>query len=227
VTLPPWSGPQVRGVPGPEYKVGPLCCNPGCHHYAEHAHHIFRRTDPRLGGAFDWVEIKGAVYQNKTAICPRCHDDVTGRIGGHRAAIKLLGDDYDWVWWWCAVKHTEDEVELSQPLAPIEPQPMTPEAFANSRVLPSESEACPTCGHVKRARPSLAGRGRARKSWTIKVPDDAEDGAEILDTLVDDMGVILGIEPTQVGRYYIVLPCVYYAHQEKPRFVESLKGVGG
>jgi len=59
------------------------------------------------------------------------------------------------------------------------------------------------------------------------VPDDAENGAEILDTLVDDMGVILGVEPNQTGRYYIVLPCVYYAHQEKARFVESLKGFGG
>jgi len=229
VTLPPWHGPQVRGVPGPDYKVGPYCCNPGCHRIAEHAHHIFRRTDPRLGGAFNWVEIKGAAYQNLTGVCARCHDDLTGRVGGHKTAIKIMGDDYEWTWFWCVVQHTGDDLDttITQPLAPIEPQPLTPEALALSRVPdPSELEPCPTCGHVKRARP-LSGRGRARKSWTIKVPDDAEDGAEILDTLVDDMGMILGIEPTQVGRYYIVLPCVYYAHQEKPRFVASLKGVGG
>lgn len=223
MTLSPWDGPQVRGVPGPDYKVGPHCCNPGCRRYAEHAHHIFRRTDQRLGAPFDWVEIKGVTYQNKTGVCARCHDDLTGGVGGHKAAIRILGPDYDWVWTWCAVVHGD----IVTPLSAIEPQPLTPEQLAETRVPdPWEPETCPTCGHVKRARPSPVG-GRARKSWTIKVPDDAENGAEILDTLVDDMGLVLGIEPNQTGRYYIVLPCVYYAHQEKPRFVASLKGVGG
>src|SRR5262245_29921817 len=198
MTLPPWHGPQLRRVPGPEYKVGPMCSNPGCHRYAEHAHHIFARSDKRLKAPYAWIEIKGAVYQNLTGVCARCHDDLTGRVGGHRTAIKLVGTDYDWVWMWCVVQHGRDdplETLTSVPLAPIDPQPMTPEEFATTRVppAPESEEACPTCGHVKRARPSTAGRGRARKSWTIKVPDDAEDGAEVLDTLVDDMGVLLGI----------------------------------
>lgn len=219
---------------GPEYKVGPKCCNPGCNRWAEHPHHIFARSDKRLGGPFDWVEIKGAAYQNKVGICPPCHNAISGEIGGYKAAIKILGGDYDWTWWWCEIDHDRidgvpGEAMISKPIAPIEPQPMTPEAFATSRVPPSsESETCPTCGHVKqRVRPTVVGSGRARKSWTIKVPDDAENGAEILDTLVDDLAVLLGIEANQTGRYYIVLPCVYYAHQEKARFIESLKGVGG
>ena len=226
MTIPPWNGPQVRGVDGPAYAVGPHCCNPGCRRFAAHAHHIFPRGDKRLKKAYDWVEVKGAVYQNKTGICARCHDDI------HRqtVSIKLIGPDYDWTWMWCVVHSTPGGIELttSVPLAPIEPQPLTPEAFALSRASgdPAE-EPCPTCGHVKRAR-SVVAAGRARKSWTIKVPaDHEENGAEILDTLVDDMALVLGVEPNQTGRYYVIVPVLYYAHQEKQRFVESLKGVGG
>lgn len=221
MTLTPWDGFELRGVDGPLYRVGPLCCNPGCRRYAEHAHHLFARSDKRLKKPCDWVEIKGAAYQNLVPVCPRCHDDLTGGPGGHKAAIRLVGPDYDWTWMWCAV--TDAGVS---PLAPIEPQPLTPEQLALSRAsgTPVE-ERCPTCGHLKRARPPAS--GRARKSWTIKAPDDEENGVEVLDALTDDMGIVLGIEPTQVGRYYIVVPVLYYAHQEKSRFVESLKGVGG
>jgi len=213
-------------VPGPEYKVGPRCCNPGCPRWADHPHHIFPRGDKRLKGAYDWVEVKGAVYQNKIGICARCHDDI------HRqtVSIKMVGPDYDWTWMWCVVQSTPGEIELttSVPLAPIEPQPLTPEQFAiETRVPAEEPETCPTCGHVKRAR-SATGPGRARKSWTVKVPaDELENGAEVLDTLVDDMALLLGVEPNQTGRYYVIVPVLYYAHQEKQRFVESLKGVGG
>jgi len=226
MTLPPWHGPQVRGVEGPLYKVGPHCSNPGCNRYANHAHHIFARSDKRLKKAWDWVEIKGAAYQNMTGVCARCHDDLTRQT----TSIKMIGPDYDWTWMWCVVHSTPNEIELttSVPLAPIVPQPLTPEQFALSRASGDPvAEKCPTCGHVKRARPGAAA-GRARKSWTIKVPaDEQENGAEVLDTLVDDMGLVLGIEPNQTGRYYIVVPVLYYAHQEKQRFVESLKGVGG
>ena len=222
MTLNPYESPEVRGVLGPEYKVGPLCCNPSCKKFAEHAHHIFRRTDQRLGQPFEWVEIKGAVYQNLTGICPDCHHAVTSPVGGHKAAIKIVGPDFDWTWMWCIVKDKDTPV----PVAPIRPQPLTPEGLALGRAMEtSESDACPTCGHVKRARSSNGGRARA--SWTVKVPADAENGADILDVLVDDMALILGVEPNQTGRYYVLVPTLYYAHQEKSRFLESIKGVGG
>ena len=214
MTLSPLDSPMVRGVGGPEYKVGPYCANPECRRIAEHAHHIFRRS--QLGGAFAWVEIKGVVYQNLCGLCANCHDDVTGRVGGHRAAIRLLGPDYDWVWTWYGGPAVER-------IGPITPQPLSLEAWRSTESSPGP-ETCPTCGHVKRAR--SASPGRARKSWTILVPADAENGADILDTLVDDMALILGVEPNQTGRYFVVMPCLYYAHQEKSRFVESLKGVG-
>jgi hypothetical protein len=225
VTLSPWDGPRVRGVDGPAYKVSTRCSNPGCNRFAEHVHHIFRRSDQRLGKACDWVEIKGAVYQNKTGVCPRCHDDLTGSIGGHKAAIRIEGDDYDWTWMWCVAQQTLTGYSF-RALAPIEPQPLTPEAFAVAErdSLP-EPEVCPTCGHVKRAR--LTPAGRARKTWTVLVPDDDEDGAAVLDTLVDDLALILGVEPNRTGRYFVIVPALYHAHQDKRAFADSLRGVGG
>src|SRR4029077_11390368 len=103
VTLSPWTGPQVRGVDGPEYKVGPRCCNPACVRFAEHAHHVFARSDKRLKKPYAWVEIKGQRYQNLVGVCPDCHDDLTGGVGGHKAAIMIVGPDYDWTWMWTRV----------------------------------------------------------------------------------------------------------------------------
>ena len=206
-----------------------MCANPTCKRWADHAHHIFRRTDQRLGQAYNWVEIKGEMRQNKCALCADCHDAVTGPIGGHKAAIRILGPDYDWVWTWCEVRRDSQGEEILASIGPLRYQPMTPEQLAAKRDsdLVPELESCPTCGHVKRARSGSSGAGRARATWTVKVPADAEDGAEILDVLVDDMALILGVEPNMTGRYYVILPCLYYAHQEKARFVDSLKGIGG
>jgi hypothetical protein len=220
---------HVRGVDGPEYKVGPVCSNPTCNSWSGHAHHIFSRQ--QLGGPYAWVDVRGYVVQNLTGLCPDCHDDVSSPVGGHKAAIRMLGPEYDWVFTWCRVigEHADGKVAY-EPVGPIGPQPLTPEALALSRASgPSpESDACPTCGHVKRARSTPAGHGRARKSWTILVPDDArETGADVLDALVDDIALLLGIEPNQTGRYFVIVPSLYFVHQERERFIENLKGVGG
>jgi hypothetical protein len=216
--------PQVRSLSGPEYTVGPRCSH--CGKFAEHAHHIFRRS--RQGGPEDWVEIEGKIVGNKTALCWDCHNLVTGGPGGHRAAIR-----YDQgLFVWCEVLTDEHSVVAGYaPERPLAPQPPTPESLATSSRdsgNSGSSDACPFCGQAKRRRPaSSGGFGRRRKTYTIKVPDDAEDGAEVLDTLVDDLGLVLGVEPDGSGRYYVIVPALYYAHQEKARFIESLAGRGG
>jgi hypothetical protein len=222
VTLPAVD-PQVRSLAGPEYRVGPRCSH--CGKLAEHAHHIFRRT--RQGGPEDWIEIDGKIVGNKTALCWDCHNMVTGEIGGYKAAIR-----YDQgLFVWCEVISEGSRVVGYVPERPLAPQPPTPESLADdpSRASGTSpvSDTCPFCGQAKRRRPRVPSFGRRRKSWTIKVPDDAEDGATVLDTLVDDLGLVLGVEPNATGRYYIVLPAVYYAHQEKARFIESVAGRGG
>jgi hypothetical protein len=222
VTLPAVD-PQVRSLAGPEYKVGPRCSH--CGKFAEHAHHIFRRT--RQGGPEDWIEIDGKIVANKTALCWDCHNLVTGEVGGYKAAIRW--DDGLYVW--CKVIPGPSGKPIGYlPERPLAPQPPTPESLSTTTRESGDSgpDACPFCGQAKRRRPaSVRGFGRLRKSWRILVPDDAEDGADVLDTLVDDLGLVLGIEPDGTGRYYVVVPALYYAHQDKVRFVESLQGVGG
>jgi len=229
VTLPP-QGPQVRSLPdGPKYTVGPRCSH--CGLFADHAHHIFRRSR-QAGGSrtpADWVEIDGRVIANKTPLCWVCHNAVTGEIGGHKSAIR-----YDQgLFIWCRVLTDEHSVVTGyEPERPLAPQPPTPESLATTPRDSGDSgvseNACPFCGQTKRRRPTVTRSfGRRRKSWRILVPDDAEDGAEVLDTLVDDLGLVLGIEPDGTGRYYVIVPALYYAHQDKARFAESFEGVGG
>jgi hypothetical protein len=58
------------------------------------------------------------------------------------------------------------------------------------------------------------------------VPDDAENGADILDTLIDDAALLMGIDATATGRYYVLVPALYYMHQNWSEFALSLKGEG-
>jgi hypothetical protein len=221
VTLPAVDTWDVRGVAGPEYKVGPKCSNPRCAKNAEHAHHIIRRS--QLAGDYRWVEIVGEAYANLAGLCPDCHDEVTGIVGGHTAAIRLVQNR----WWWCLIAmRPHDQVEYF-PIAELDPHPPTQdqatERFPEHPV--SGSETCPTCGQARRrARPSSRGAARRRKSWTIKVPDDSEDGSMILDTLVDDLALVLGYEGDN-GRYYVIVPALVFAQMNRAQFAREIEGM--
>jgi hypothetical protein len=225
MTLPAVDSWNVHGLKGEALKVGPRCSQPACGRFAEHAHHIVRRS--QLGGAFDWVEIDGVVYANKTGLCVEHHDDVTGRTGGHRAAIRLVEDG----WSWCGVETRPDGAIVYLPFAPLDPQPPTPDSLARAS-NGTGSDNCPFCGQQTRRRaeaaPPKPPRGRRRrKSWCIEVPDDHEDGADVLDALVDDLALLLGITPNRTGRYFVVVPTLVYAQQDRKAFLDSLAGVGG
>lgn len=206
MTLSPTESRQVRGVSGPAYKVGPRCSNPGCERWADDGHHIWRRS--LLGGPFDWVEFEGKVLANRTGVCRRCHDDLTC----DRARIVYQGEEFFWA--------------VDETAALLDPQPPTPQTLSSDHS--PASEPCPFCGQPPRRRVSPTTlRARRRKTWRVLVPDDAEDGAEILDTLIADIGLTLGVDPAVSGRYHILLPVLYHACQSKAALVNSLKGIGG
>jgi len=212
---------ELRAVKGPEYKVSGWCSNPGCNRTSDSAHHIVRRSQVKTT---DWVEIHGRVYANKTGLCWRCHDEInTGR-----KAIRLIEGEFIW----CEVISLGNGKVDFQKVWPLAPQPPTPESLAEraSGHDTEESETCPTCGQAKRRRRAPGGPGpaRRRKTWTVKVPADAEeDGAEVLDTLVDDLAPLLNVEPDQGGRYYVLVPALYYAQQDRKRFLDAIVGRGG
>ena len=220
MTLPAVDTWDVRGVKGPAYKVGPNCSNPHCRRLAEHAHHIIRRS--AIGGDYAWVEIQGELYANLTGLCPECHDEITGLGGGHKAAIRLT----DGLFVWCLLSSIDGVIEYL-PVAPIVPQPPTPEALQEDSN--TDLDSCPTCGQVKRRRKEAGTPRRRRKTWLVKVPDEHdENGAEVLDSLVDNLvPLVPNSDSSSSGRYYVLVPVLAYALMDSERFVTTMKGVGG
>jgi hypothetical protein len=217
---------RLQGLDGPKYKVGPHCCNPSCASWAADPHHMVSRK--ALGGPFNWVEIDGTIYQNLVGVCRSCHDDLTGRVGGHSAAIRLL----DGVFWWCLLSSNAGLELRYHPTFPIEPQPSTPETLVERAPdNPLESETCPKCGQRRRRTPSNAGmrRGVRRRTWTVKVPDEeVERGADVLDALLEGIAPLVpNGDATTTGRYYVLAAALAYANQDLSRFAEAFSGVGG
>ena len=226
----PIDGDQTRGVAGPPYKVGPRCANPSCNRIADHAHHIWPRSYLRHQPQ-NWVELPdGRVIGNLCALCHRCHLDVTGDLGGYKAAIRMGIEDLRL--WWCTTSGTNGALNY-WPIGPIEPQPPAQDTPVASPA-DAESGDCPTCGQprARRRSPTSTGEGRrARKTWPVKVPADVEeDGAQVLDSLTEDLAPLLGLKPDDRGgyasaRYYVLVPALYYAQQQRDDFVKSILGV--
>jgi hypothetical protein len=227
VTLAALDSWLVKGVklgPKYDYKVGPRCSNPECRRFAEHAHHIVRRS--ALAGDYAWVEIDGKVVANKTGLCVPCHNDITGEVGGHKAAIRWI----DGLFVWCLVStggHGLGEISY-HPVGPIEPQPPTPDLLAEQPGNPVESDHCPMCGQIKRRRRADATR-RRRKTWIVKVPDESvEDGADVLDTLVENLALIIpNADAGMAGRYYVLVHSLAYSTMHSANFAQTLTGEGG
>ena len=230
MTLPPLPSTAVVGVVGKPYKVGGKCAVPGCESQVDHGHHIFRRS--ALAGAFFWVRLPdGQVVGNLTGLCWRHHEGITGKRWGHSHWIQWRNGEYLWGTVRLGVEVPNWDTDFI-PVGPLDPQPPAPDLLdAPQPTERSEPDRCPECGQQKRRSGSPAistpGAPRRRKSWIVKVPDDHEDGADVLDVLVDDLAPLLGIDPTARGRYHVLVPVLVYAHQDERGFIESIKGVGG
>lgn len=202
MTLRPHPNHDVQGLEGeewPQRAVGPLCCVPGCSRFADHPHHLWRRS--ALGGPFPWVRLwDGRTVSNVVGICWRHHDRITEDLD--RISLE---EDGTFVY--------RDERNLV--LGPIKPQP--PQLGADGTVGPQESlsqdDRCPTCNTRLRSPRDDTGPPeprRNRSSWTISVPkDEREDGAETLDVLLesarmvmDDRGLSYG--PERKVRFYVL-----------------------
>jgi hypothetical protein len=233
MTLPPNDESfLVVGVEGRSYKVGPRCANPFCARFAEHAHHLWRRS--LLKGDYRWVLLPdGSIVGNLVALCADCHDRVTGRVGGHKNAIRLDLMTGRPIFYWTSVRGEPGELEYEY-LRPINPQPPSP--TSPDEAATEETDDCPTCGQSRRRR-SRPERGtptegevqrerRRRKTWMLRVPADDEDGAAVLDALVEALAPVVGVEPDTGGRYYIVVAAMAHANSDIPALTASLAGRG-
>jgi hypothetical protein len=215
---------RVVGVKGPKYKVGRVCCNPNCSRDTQDAHHMWRRSE--IVKDFDWVNFDGWIVACKVGVCIHCHIALTeGKM-----SIRL--DEEARLFDWCIVTGSKTTGDVKHnPVGRIDPQPLTPELHAT--LAPDQgtgSEDCPFCGQSKRRRPRLGTAvGRRRKTWLVQVPaDDLEHGAEVLDSLVENLSPFVpNADGSTVGRYYVLVPVLAYAQMNVKNFVSTMEGVGG
>lgn len=183
MTLSPFESRNVEGMAGdayPAFTVGPVCCHPTCSKYADAAHHLVRRS--QLAGAFHWVKLEdGTILGNVVPVCHSHHLELTD----NQSKIAWLAGEFVWI-------GNTGEIcgAISQP--PIHGKPHTGRVTSHSNG-PASQPTCETCGRTlphKHEGPREP--ARRRKSWTVTVPGDAEDGALVLDVLVDECRKIFG-----------------------------------
>lgn len=79
------------------------CYAPGCAEtWGLQKHHIVRRS--ATGGPLDYITIDQLIVPNVCMLCQQHHDNLTGLLGGHMAAIKWEAG----AWMWCVP--TDDPV---------------------------------------------------------------------------------------------------------------------
>jgi hypothetical protein len=158
----------------------------------------------------------GEVIRNVIGLCWRHHEDVTGKPKtGHVAWVQWAGGrEFRWLEQESTSGKWKQIGTLSLP-APSE-TPTVPDG-AGGR----EAERCPTCGRLRRKsepehdhepRPK-----RPRQSWTIQVPADQEDGAAILDELIEGCAEVFGHETytSTLRRYFTTVAALALVLQNR------------
>jgi hypothetical protein len=169
--LKPLENRKVRGVYAQRYPLNPISSKPDSTEPAVDPHHIFPRS--QIGNESWFVEIGAlegedlayvrVVIPHVTGLSREEHDD----IEAHRAWIRLEDGIFNW--------YDRQVLELPKGgtrtewvlLGPLNPQPGT-------------------AGTAKKKRRKFQGEAkRKRANYQVKVPADHEDGAGILDDLVE------------------------------------------
>lgn len=185
MTLPLIDSWEIEPVKGKPYPVNTACANPTCRSDAEHGHHLVRRS--QAIGDIWWIRLPdGIVIGNVIGLCAPCHALVTnqgGRGGGHGAALRW----FDQALWWCGIqpgRYAGSSIRYI-PTSPCSSQPPFGDDADILRLDPEPP--CPTCGRPHEAPKKKGPKrpARKRKTWTVQVPADEEDGAQVLDEIVD------------------------------------------
>lgn len=218
MTLIPSEAWNVAGVKGDHYTVGPYCDAPGCKRPVDHKHHLWRRSF--LGGDHWWVRVPTArgttiVIRNVVGLCWHHHEDVTGGPGGHKAWIQWVEEreDFDWL----EADGYSKWIKIGRLTLPAPTE--LPKQDRNPK-------RCPTCGRVERHdhdhRQEPAPK-RQRKSWVVAVPADSEDGAAILEELIEIIAEAIGAEEftSALKRYHVLLPALVWVVQNQDDFARD------
>jgi hypothetical protein len=204
----PCEGRLVRSVASERYPSNKVCSHPECAHDADDQHHIFARS--QIAGDSYFVEITDpadgtvAVIPHVTGLCRAHHGDVEE----HRAWIRLEEGVFNWYdrgpsfavtenWAGIMVEH-EVGGHNWHLVGPLNPQPGSVE-------------------HKPKRKKRAQQPARKKAVYSIRVPkDEAEDGYEVLDSLIDSVrdkyGPELGWTDTAPG-YFVVVAALVKALQ--------------
>jgi hypothetical protein len=190
----------------PRYRVGPMCSMPSCSRWVDDVHHVVRRSF--IGGDVAWVKIGETIIGNLSGLCRRHHQAITD----NQAKILFNSETSEYQWVEC---ETGENLGRLHPHPPVQGRKISPELRSAlqqdlSIIGPASRPLCDGCGRPlphrhddeeKRKREPA----KRRKTWTVKVPAEAEeDGAVVLDTLVDECATIFGREKGENLRYYVL-----------------------
>jgi hypothetical protein len=185
--LKPIENRNVRGVASERYPINKKCAHPECNEPAT-VHHIFPRSMIKSDSYFVEIEDNAFVESGRgvkpeSIVIPHavglCGSGTTGHHGDveeHRAWIKY--EDGEFVWYDRSPTdgYVADGAVAWNKVGPLNPQPGSRE------------------GKPKRKRYTGQAR-RQRVNWQVKVPkDEQEDGAGILDDLLEQCKDALGVE---------------------------------
>lgn len=177
--------PDQHGLPAFSWRG--VCRVPGCRKAADEAHHIVPRG--RTGGPLRYIVLDGQVVANLAGICAFHHLRIT------------TGEA--WIIWQDARWHYKSPQRAH-------PEPLLPLANEGA-VRAAGPRYCPHCGQSKQRRDPYQHTGppRQRKAYTIRVPDDGEDGAEVADVLLEQIGEMIGLQDphTASAKYYALVAC--------------------
>ena len=138
-------------------------------------------------------------------IVPLCGSGTTGCHG----AIETHSPG------WEAIAHA-----VRDSLSPLEEQYILAKKgqYWLDRYYPASSVLCESCRKPLKAKKERTGEElppRKKKDWTLSVPDDVEDGAEVLETLTIALAERLGFddETSRLRRYHAVIVALVFATQ--------------
>jgi hypothetical protein len=217
VTLAPLIDPSVRGVDGKPSVVTDRCVAPDCEDYARERHHLWSRSYLR-GQPQEWVSVQGSVIPNVVGLCYHHHRQVTG-THGHPVHIRWNEGLKLLEWWENQGDYIEPDRWVSR--GPLKSQGILPAAPVPPRAR--AVEVCDGCGRpkVKKREALPPGEARKVKTWAITVPDDSEEGAEVLDTNIEYLGERMGYHDmsTRLLRYHVLVPVLAWVIQNQQAFI--------
>jgi hypothetical protein len=167
--LKPLEVKRVMGVSSVRYPLNKICAHPECSETDLTAHHLFPRSTIGNGSWFVLINPKDTVRGGEAIIASDAIPHVTGLCGHgtaghhgdleeHRSWVKL--EDGLWVWY----EETEGDWRK---VGPLNPQPGSVE------------------GKTKRRRRLKDEARRKRRTISIRVPDDQEDGGALWDEMFE------------------------------------------